>query len=188
MATISCICGSVSTTRRNPLRGLPLAERTELIRRAYSAHDGFLALELDASWHPAADEPAVDCRILVDLDELDATEGLTDDESRTLRELLRVGHVGGRPLARAVEQHGLTFRVTPTDEFTSHVSYLVHDASRTVLEYSGPLGDIDVLDALVTLHRDHGTAALVQVDGLARRMGLAAAIEGVRRARTPSVA
>lgn len=188
MATISCTCGSVSTTRRNPLRGLPLVDRVELVRTAYSVHDGFVALELDASWHPAADEPAVDCRVLVDLDELDATEGLDEGDARVLRALLRVGHVGGRLLAREVEQDGVRFRVTPADEFTSDVTYLVHDGARTLVEHTGPLAGVDLLDAMVTLHRDHGPAALVQADGLARRIGLAAAVEGVRRARTPSVA
>ncbi|MEN0130247.1 MAG: hypothetical protein AAGC49_12460 [Brevundimonas sp.] len=187
MVTISCSCGSASTTRANPLRGLPLADRVDLVRAAYSVHAGFLTLDVDASWHPSADEPREDCVVLLDMDALDATEGLDEPDARSLRNLLEIAHVRGRLLPQPVEVGTARFRVAPADEFDGTVTYLVLDGATTLLEQTGPL-DRGVLDELVGLYRAFGTAALVQVDGLAPRLGLRTAMDGVLRARTPSVA
>ncbi|RHA37136.1 hypothetical protein [Cellulomonas rhizosphaerae] len=187
MVTISCSCGSASTTRRNPLRGLSLEDRVELVRDAYSVHAGFATLEVDASWHPAQDDASEACVVLLDLDALDATEGLDDADARCLRNLLEVAHVRGRLLPPLVAVDGVQFRIAPDDVFTGDVTYLVHDGSTTLLEHTGPL-ERALLDELVGLHRAFGPAALVQVDGLAPRLGLRAAVDGVLRARTPSVA
>ncbi|MDM7830191.1 hypothetical protein [Cellulomonas edaphi] len=187
MVTISCSCGSASTTRANPLRGLSLPDRVDLVRAAYSVHAGFLSLEVDASWHPSQDDAAESCVVLVDLDALDATEGLDPADARTLRNLLEVAHVRGRLLPQAVEHGSVRFRVAPADDFDGTVTYLVLDGATTVLEQSGPL-ERDLLDQLVGLYQSFGVAALVQVDGLAPRLGLRSAMDGVLRARTPSVA
>lgn len=187
MVTISCSCGAASTTRSNPLRGLPLVERVDLVRGAYSVHAGFLTLEVDATWHPAQHEPDEACVVLLDMDALDATEGLDEADARSLRNLLEIAHVRGRLLPRDVEHGTVRFRVAPADEFTGEVTYLVLDGTTTLLEQTGPL-QRDLLDELVALHQAYGRAALVQVDGLAPRLGLRTALDGVQRARTPSVA
>ena len=192
MVTISCSCGAVTTSRRNPLRGLPLEERMETVRTAYSAHDGFLTLEVDCSWHPGAhdedDEPGTGCVVLVDMDALDACEGLPVDERRGLTALLGISQVRGRVLPAPVEVGSVRFRVSPSFGFDSEVTYVVHDGPTTLLELTCPFGGRDELRSLVELYRAHGPAAVVQVDGLAPRIGLAAAVAGVTRARTPSVA
>ncbi len=169
------------------MRGLSLGDRLELLREAYSVHDGLVALELDGSWHPGA-EPGVECVVLADLDLVDASEGLSDEEARSLAAFLRLSHVRGRLLPDEVVVDGVRFRVTPADEFTGHVTYLVHDGELTLLESTGPYEGRATLPALVALYRAYGRAAVVQTHGLASRLGLAAAITGVDRARTPSVA
>lgn len=198
MVTISCSCGAVTTSRRNPLRALGLEERMEAVRTAYSAHDGFLTLEVDASWHPGladagqgdepGEEPDEDCVVLVDMDALDACEGLPDDERAGLERLLGISHVRGRVLPPPVEVGPVRFRVSPSFGFDGEVTYVVHEGATTLLEVTCPYGGRDELRSLVDLYRAHGAAAVVQVDGLAPRIGLAAAVEGVGRARTPSVA
>jgi hypothetical protein len=187
MVTISCSCGSASRTSRNPLRGLALTDRVDLVRAAYSVQAGFLTLELDASWHPAQDEPSEACVVLLDMDALDATEGLDEPDARSLRNLLEVAHVRGRLLPPPVEHGTVRFRVTPSDEFDGSVTYLVLDGATTLLEQTAPL-DNGLLDELVDLFQTYGPATLVQVDGLAPRLGLRTAAAGVMRARTPSVA
>jgi len=190
--TLSCSCGAVTTSRRNPLRGLSLEERTELVRTAYSAHDGFLTLELDASWHPGAGEdgfaPDEGCVVLADMDALDACEGLSDDERYGLTALLGITHVRGRVLPEPAEVGSVRFRVAPAYGFDAEVTYVVHDGPTTLLEVTCAYGGRDELASLVRLYRDLGPAAVVQVDGLAPRLGLAAAVAGVTRARTASVA
>jgi hypothetical protein len=188
MVTISCSCGAASTTRRNPLRGLTLDERTALIRSAFSVHAGFLAVEVDGSWHPAHVDPTEACFVLADLDAIDATDGLTGDDARRVRDLLDQSHVGGRALPVEAQVGSVRFRVTPADDFMGRLTYLVHDGAATLLEVAVPREEPHVLADLVDLFRTHGAAAVVQADGLAPRIGLGAAIEGVRRARTASVA
>ncbi len=160
----------------------------ESVRTAYSAHDGFLTLEVDASWHPGSSEPEPDCVVLVDMDALDACEGLSDDERRGLDALLSVSHVRGRVLPSPVDVGSVRFRVSPSFGFDGEVVYSAHDGAQTLLEVTCPYGGRGELAALVELYRTHGAAAVVQVDGLAPRLGLAAAVAGVARARTPSVA
>ena len=164
----------------------------EAVRTAYSAHDGFLTLEVDASWHPGLghgdDEPGAGCVVLVDMDALDACEGLPDDERRGLETLLGISHVRGRVLPAVVEVGSVRFRVSPSFGFASEVTYVVYDGPTTLLELTCAFGGRDELRSLVELYRAHGPAAVVQVDGLAPRIGLAAAVDGVLRARTPSVA
>jgi hypothetical protein len=188
MVTISCSCGATATSRRNPLAGMTLAERLERVRTAWSAHDGFLTLELDAAWHPGSSEPDPSCVVLVDMDALDACTGLGDQEGEGIAALLRLAHVHGRVLPPAVEVGPVRFRVTPAEDFVGEVTYLVHEGPRTLLEVTCRYGGRDELASLVELYRVHGPAAVVQVDGLAGRLGLPAAVEGVRRARTASVA
>lgn len=188
MVTISCSCGAASTTRRNPLRGLTVDERATLVRSAFSVHAGFLAVEVDGSWHPVHVEPTEACFVLADLDAIDATEGLTGEDARRIRDLLDESHVGGRALPVEAQVGSVRFRVTPADDFMGHLTYLVHDGPATLLEVGVPRSEAHVLAELVDLFRSHGRAAVVQVDGLAPRIGLGAAIEGVRRARTASVA
>ena len=191
MATISCSCGATTSSGRNPLRGLTLEDRVELVRTAYAVNDGIATLELDGSWHPGG-EPDPWCVVLVDVDLVDACAGLTPDERRSLSTLLGLAHVSGRllpaPVEVASEGGAVRFRVTPADEFTGAVTYLVHEGARVLLEVTEQLDDRRTLGALVALYQDHGPAAVVQVDGLAGRLGLAAAIDGIRRARTASVA
>ena len=185
--TISCSCGSASTTRHNPLRGLALADRVDVVRAAYSVHAGFLTLEVDGSWHPVQDEPDEACVVLLDMDALDATEGLDEPDSRSLRNLLEVAHVRGRLLPLPVQHGSARFRVAPADEFDGSVTYLVLDGATTLLEQTAPLAR-GLFDEVVALYQAFGPAALVQVDGLAPRLGLQTAVDGVMRARTPSVA
>ncbi|GEL96086.1 hypothetical protein [Cellulomonas composti] len=187
MATISCSCGATTTTRGNPLRGLSLEDRVELVRTAFAVDDGIATLELDGSWHPGG-EPDVACVVLADVDLVDACVGLRADERRSLSTLLGLSHVSGRLLPAPVEVGPVRFRVTPAEEFTGAVTYLVYDGPRTLLEITEQLDDRRTLGLLVALYQDHGPAAVVQVDGLAPRLGLAAAIAGVTRARTPHVA
>jgi len=187
MVTISCSCGSVSTTRRNPLSGLTLRDRVEVIRAAHSVHSGFLALEVDAAWHPSSADPDVSCVVLADLDAVDASEGLTPQEARMVQDLLEVAHVRGRLLARAVDHGPLRVQVAPADDFAGTVTYVVQDGPTTLLEIDEPYDAqlfADLADPPATL----GRTAIVQVDGLAGRIGLTAALAGVRRARTSSVA
>ena len=174
MVTISCSCGAAATSRTHPLRGMPIEERMELVRTAYSAYDGFLTLEADASWHPGSSEPDPGCVVLVDMDALDACEGLAD--------------VRGRVLPPPVEIGTVRFRVSPSFGFDAEVVYVVHDGPQTLLELTCAYGGRGELASLVALYSEHGPAAVVQVDGLAPRLGLAAAVAGVSRARTPSVA
>jgi hypothetical protein len=188
MVTISCSCGAASATRRNPLRGLTTDERAALIRSAFSVHAGFLAVEVDASWHPVHVEPTEACFVLADLDAIDATAGLAAEDARRIRDLLDESHVGGQALPVEAQVGSVRFRVTPADDFVGHLTYLVHDGPATLLEVGVPRSEAHVLAELVDLYRTHGRAAVVQVDGLAPRIGLGAAIEGVRRARTASVA
>lgn len=188
MVTISCSCGAAATSRTHPLRGMPIEERMELVRTAYSAYDGFLTLEADASWHPGSSEPDPGCVVLVDMDALDACEGLADDERRGLSALLGIAHVRGRVLPPPVEIGTVRFRVSPSFGFDAEVVYVVHDGPQTLLELTCPYGGRGELASLVALYSEHGPAAVVQVDGLAPRLGLAAAVAGVSRARTPSVA
>lgn len=188
MVTISCSCGAVTTSRRNPLHAMSAAERFECVRTAWSACDGFLTIEVDASWHPGTDAPDERCVVLVDMDALDACAGLDPIEAEGIAALLRLAHVRGRVLPDPVLVGPVRFRVTPAEEFTGAVTYLVHDGETTLLEHTCAYGGRDELTSLVDLYREHGAPALVQVDGLADRLGLALAVEGVRRARTPSVA
>ncbi|WP_029291343.1 hypothetical protein [Cellulomonas sp. HZM] len=187
MIAISCSCGSTSTTRSNPLRGLTLGERCDRIRGAHSVHGGFLALEVDASWHPSADEPSPSCVVLADLDALDASVGLADDEARVVRNMLEVAHVGGRLLPRPVDAGGAVVTVTPADDFLGTVIYAVQHGPRTLLEVEEPFEN-GVAQELADLFARHGAAAVVQADGLAGRIGLRAAVAGITRARTASVA
>ncbi|CAM5786755.1 Ribosome maturation factor RimP OS=Cellulomonas persica OX=76861 GN=CPE01_13700 PE=4 SV=1 [Cellulomonas persica] len=188
MVTISCSCGAAANSRTHPLRGVPIEERMDLVRTAYSAYDGFLTLEVDASWHPGSSEPEADCVVLVDMDALDACEGLSDEERHGLSALLGIAHVRGRVLPPPVEIGSVRFRVSPAFGFDGEVVYVVHDGPQTLLEVTCPYGGRGELAALVELYSEHGPAAVVQVDGLAPRLGLSAAIAGIARARTPSVA
>ena len=80
------------------MRGLSADERAALIRDAFSVSGGFLALEVDASWHPGSVEPTESCVVLADLDSLDASAGLDADGAKAIRDLLEIGHVR-RPAA-----------------------------------------------------------------------------------------
>lgn len=182
MVTISCSCGTSATRRPNPLRGLPVEERLALVAEAFSVHGGFLTLELDASWHPGSDEPGTGCVVLADLDEIDACEGLDDEDGRRVRAALGPAHVTGRPLPRPVEVEGLTFRATPAAEFGPAVTYVAYDHDGTALEVVTPLSERDILADLVELYRAHGRPALVRVDRIAARAGLLRAIDSVREA------
>jgi hypothetical protein len=188
MVTISCSCGSTATRRPNPLRGLPVEERLALVADAFAAHGGFLTLEVDASWHPGSDEPGTGCVVLADLDEIDAAEGLTDDDARRLRAVLGAARVTGRPLPLPVELDGLTFRATPAAEFRPVVTYVAYDRDGTALEAVAELSERDLLGELVELYRDHGRPALTRVDRAAPRVGLAAAIDAARSGAAHSAA
>lgn len=180
MVTISCSCGSVCDSRRNPLRGLDVAERLRLVEAAFSAHDGFLTLELDAAWHPGSDEPGPACVVLVDLDELDACAGLDEDDARTLRAALRGTRVAGRALPAPVLVDGTWFRVAPAQGYVPHVTYVVHDESGTVLEVDEPLVERDLLAELVDEFGRGGRDGLVRLDALAARRSLAGALDALR--------
>jgi hypothetical protein len=176
MITLSCSCGSAGTTRRHPMRGLSAVERAALIREAFSVSGGFLALEVDASWHPGSDEPAEGCVVLADLDSLDASAGLDADGAKAIRDLLEVGHVRGQRIPTPVEVGSVRFRVAPADEFGPAMSYVVTDGTETLLEATVPVPHADLMSALVTVHREHGVPGLTRLDVLAGRLGLAAAI------------
>ncbi len=188
MITLSCSCGSVGTTRRHPLKGLSADERAALIRRAFSVSGGFLALELDASWHPGDDEPAESCVVLADMDSLDASVGLDAEGAARIRALLEHAHVGGRPLPAPVDVGAVRFRVAPSEEFVPAVTYLVTDGTETVLEVSVSMPHEGLLDSLVALHQAEGVPGLARVDALARRLGLAGAIGHVLHERSVAVA
>ena len=188
MITLSCSCGSAGSTRRHPLRGMSADERAALIRDAFSVSGGFLALEVDASWHPGADEPTEGCVVLADLDSLDASAGLDAAGAKAIRDLLEIGHVRGQALPAPVEVGSVRFRVAPADEFGPAMAYMVTDGTETLLDATVPVPHQDLLADLVELHRDLGTDALVRVDALAARTGLAAAIGRVRSERGVAVA
>ena len=188
MVTISCSCGSVCDSRRNPLRGLDLQARLDAVRSAFAVHDGFLTLELDAAWHPGADEPGPACVVLVDLDELDACVGLPADDAATVRAELRGIRVAGRTMPAPVVVDGTWFRVAPAQGFVPHVTYVVHDADGTVLEVDEPLVERDLLAELVDEFGRSGRPGLVRLDAVAARRSLAGALDEARRAVAVAVA
>ena len=138
------------------MRGLSADERATLIRDAFSVSGGFLALEVDASWHPGSVEPTESCVVLADLDSLDASAGLDADGAKAIRDLLEIGHVRGQPLPAPVEVGSVRFRVAPADEFGPAMSYLVTDGTETLLEATVPVPHADLLPALVAVHRERG--------------------------------
>ena len=184
MITLSCSCGSAGTTRRHPMRGLSADERAALIRDAFSVSGGFLALEVDASWHPGSVEPTESCVVLADLDSLDASAGLDADGAKAIRDLLEVGHVGGQPLPAPVEVGSVRFRVAPADEFGPAMSYLVTEGTETLLESTVPVPHDDLLPALVAVHSERGVPGLTSLDALAARFGLATALAHLSREHT----
>jgi len=176
MITLSCSCGSTGTTRRHPMRGMSADERAALIRDAFSVSGGFLALEVDASWHPGSDAPTEECVVLADLDSLDASAGLDADGASAIRALLEIGHVRGQALPAPVEVGAVRFRVGPADEFGPAMSYVVTEGTETLLAATVPVPHDDLMPALVAAHRAHGRDGLARVDVLAARLGLAAAL------------
>lgn len=170
------------------MRGLSADQRAALIRDAFSVSGGFLALEVDASWHPGSDEPTEGCVVLADLDSLDASAGLDADGAKTIRDLLEIGHVRGQSLPAAVEVGTVRFRVAPADEFGPAMSYLVTDGTETLLEATVQVPHVDLLPELVAVHGELGADALARVDVVAARTGLAAAISRVRQERATAVA
>ncbi|WP_421735741.1 hypothetical protein [Cellulomonas sp.] len=188
MITLSCSCGSAGSTRRHPLRGMSADERAALIRDAFSVSGGFLALEVDASWHPGSDEPAEGCVVLADLDSLDASAGLDAAGAKAIRDLLEVGHVRGQALPAPVEVGSVRFRVAPADEFGPAMAYMVTDGTETVLDATVPVPHPDLLPELVAVHRELGVDALAQLDVLAARTGLAASIARMRQGGAAAVA
>lgn len=188
MVTISCSCGSVTDSRRNPLRGLDVAARLEAVGAAFAVHDGFLTLEVDAAWHPGSDEPGAACVVLVDLDELDACAGLDDADAQAVRAALRGTRVGGRTMPAPVLVDGTWFRAAPAQGFVPHVTYVVHDADGTVLEVDEPLVERDLLAELVDEFARSGRAGLVRLDALAARRSLAGALDEARDVAVVAVA
>jgi hypothetical protein len=163
-------------------------ERAVLIRDAFSVSGGFLALEVDASWHPGSDEPTEGCVVLADLDSLDASAGLDAAGAKAIRDLLEIGHVRGQALPAPVEVGTVRFRVAPADEFGPAIAYMVTDGTETLLDATVPVPHQDLLADLVDLHRDLGAEALVRVDACAGRLGLVTAIARVRGERGAAVA
>jgi hypothetical protein len=163
-------------------------ERAALIRDAFSVSGGFLALEVDASWHPGSDEPSEGCVVLADLDSLDASAGLDAAGAKAIRDLLEIGHVRGQALPAPVEVGSVRFRVAPADEFGPAIAYVVTEGTETLLDATVPVPHQDLLAELVALHGELGTDGLVRVDALAARTGLAAAIARVRQQRSAAVA
>ncbi|GCE78437.1 hypothetical protein CBZ_34930 [Cellulomonas biazotea] len=188
MVTISCSCGSVCDSRRNPLRGLDVAERLRLVEEAFAVHDGFLTLEVDAAWHPGSDDPGPSCVVLVDLDEVDACVGLAADDAAAVRAALRGTRVGGRPLPAPVLVDGTWFRVAPAQGFVPHVTYVVHDGAGTVLEVDEPLVERDLVAELVDTFARAGRDGLVHLDAVAARRSLAGALDAARHAPAVAVA
>ncbi len=158
------------------MRGLSADERAALIRQAFSVSGGFLALEVDASWHPGSDEPTESCVVLADLDSLDASAGLDADGARAIRALLEIGHVAGQPIPSPVEVGSVRFRVAPADEFGPAMSYVVTEGTETLLEATVPVPHENLMPALLGVHRELGVEGIVRVDVLAARLGLAAAV------------
>ncbi|GEK23031.1 hypothetical protein CXY01_35510 [Cellulomonas xylanilytica] len=163
------------------MRGLSADERAALIRDAFSVSGGFLALEVDASWHPGSVEPTESCVVLADLDSLDASAGLDAEGAKAIRDLLEIGHVSGQPLPAPVEVGSVRFRVAPADEFGPAMSYLVTDGTETLLEATVPVPHDDLLPALVAVHSERGAAGLTSLDVLAARFGLATALTRLGR-------
>jgi hypothetical protein len=170
------------------MRGMSADERTALIRDAFSVSGGFLALEVDASWHPGSEEPTEGCVVLADLDSLDASAGLDAAGAAAIRDLLEVGHVRGQLLPTPIEVGSVRFRVAPADEFGPAIAYVVTEGTETLLDATVPVPHQDMLPALVDLYREHGADALVRADALAGRTGLAVAIGRVRHERGAAVA
>ena len=165
------------------MRGLSADERAALIRDAFSVSGGFLALEVDASWHPGSDAPTEACVVLADLDSLDASAGLDADGASAIRRLLEVGHVRGQALPAPVEVGPVRFRVGPADEFGPAISYVVTDGTETLLEATVPVPHDDMLPALVAVHSSRGATGLTSLDTLAARFGLATALAHLDRDR-----
>lgn len=170
------------------MRGMSADERAALIRDAFSVSGGFLALEVDASWHPGSEEPTEGCVVLADLDSLDASAGLDAAGAKAIRDLLEVGHVRGQALPSPVVVGQVCFRVAPADEFGPAIAYVVTEGTETLLDATVPVPHQDVLPALVDLFREHGVDALVRVDALAARTGLVPAIARVQHERGVAVA
>ena len=165
------------------MRGLSADERAALIRDAFSVSGGFLALEVDASWHPGSVEPTESCVVLADLDSLDASAGLDAEGAKAIRDLLEIGHVRGQSLPAPVEVGSVRFRVAPADEFGPAMSYLVTDGTETLLEATVPVPHDDLLPALVAVHSERGVPGLTALDALAARFGLATALAHLGRER-----
>ncbi|WP_129336167.1 hypothetical protein [Cellulomonas endophytica] len=188
MTTLSCSCGLVATTRRNPFAGLGLAERLALVEAAWSVEDGFLVLELDGAWHPAHGEPDEACVLLADLDEVDATAGLGTEEAARLRAALAGARLGGLDLPLPHEAEGLRVRVRPAREFAPALLVTAEDADGPALDAvvaapaDVPSAAGEVLAAVVALHARHGRAGLVALDRLAGRHPLLDAVAAVERA------
>ena len=171
------------------MRGLSADERAALIRGAFSVSGGFLALEVDASWHPGSDEPAESCVVLADLDSLDASAGLDAAGAKAIRDLLEIGHVSGQPLPAPVEVGSVRFRVAPADEFGPAMSYLVTEGTETLLEATVPVPHDDLLPALVAVHSERGVPGLTSLDALAGlRVGLVTAVAHLDRGERAAVA
>jgi len=169
MVTISCSCGAVTTARRHPLVGLGLAERLALVEAAFAVEGGFLTLEADASWHPAASDPDEACVVLVDLDAIDASAGLDDEDARRLRAALHLARSGGRMLPDEVALGRTRFRARPADSFRPQVTYVIEEAGRTLLEVTAEPGEPPVLGALVDAYDRLGPDAAARVAAVARR-------------------
>jgi hypothetical protein len=160
------------------MRGLSADERATLIRDAFSVSGGFLALEVDASWHPGTVEPTEACVVLADLDSLDASAGLDAEGATAIRALLEVGHVRGQRIPAPVEVGSVRFRVAPADEFGPAMSYVVTEGTETILEATVPVPHADLLPSLVAVLAEQGLDGLARLDVRAARLGLAAALVG----------
>ncbi|SFB36139.1 hypothetical protein SAMN05421867_11751 [Cellulomonas marina] len=158
--TISCSCGVAASVRRHPLRRAPLAERLALLAAAVRVEDGFCTVELDGSWHPDGEEPGLDCVVLADLDELDATEGLDPREATQVRAALTGVRLLGRDLPGPLEVDGLRLHVRPAWEYAPALVVSVDDAQGPVVELLAAPDEVDLLPALVELHRTGGRSAL----------------------------